>query len=180
MIVAAAVLALICIPIIVIYNQLVKLRNQTRNGFYQIDVQLQRRTDLIPNLVETVKGYVKHERETLEAVIQARSALQQAGTPAEKARANDALTSALKSLFAVVEAYPQLQANENFLRLQEEIASTENQIAFARQFYNDMVMKLNTAMEIFPNNVIAGMFHFELFVFFGTEGGSGKVPKVKF
>ena len=164
-----------------IYNKLVRLRNQTKNGFRQIDVQLQRRADLIPNLVETVKGYVKHERETLESVIKARAALQKADSPEEKARANDMLTSALKSLFAVVESYPQLLANQNFLRLQEEITTTENQVAFARQFYNDAVMKMNTAIETFPQSFIAGIFNFQPFRYFqATRKTVREAPEVRF
>ena len=164
-----------------IYNKLVRLRNQTKNGYRQIDVQLQRRADLIPNLVETVKGYVKHERETLESVIKARAALQKADSLEEKARASDVLTSALKNLFAVAESYPQLQANQNFLRLQEEITTTENQVAFARQFYNDAVMKMNTAIETFPQSFIAGIFNFSPFQYFEVENRTArKTPKVRF
>jgi LemA protein len=167
--------------IIGMYNTLVRLRNQTKNGFKQIDVQLQRRADLIPNLVETVKAYMKHERQTLEAVIKARTALQKAESLEEKAQANSQLTSALKNLFAVVESYPQLQANQNFLRLQEEITTTENQVAFARQFYNDAVMKMNTAIETFPQSLIAGLFNFMPFQYFEVESKTARrAPKVKF
>lgn len=181
MIIFLCILVLLFLIIVGIYNKLVKLRNQTKNGFRQIDVQLQRRADLIPNLVETVKGYVKHEQKTLEAVIQARSALQQAGSLGDKARANDMLSSALKSLFAVAESYPQLKANENFLRLQEEITTTENQIAFARQYYNDSVMRFNTAIETFPQSLIAGMCSYSAFQYFQVEDEhSRKAPKVKF
>jgi LemA protein len=164
-----------------IYNKLVRLRNQTKNGFKQIDVQLQRRADLIPNLVETVKAYMKHERQTLEAVIKARTVLQKAESIEEKAQANGQLTSALKNLFAVVESYPQLQANQNFLRLQEEITTTENQVAFARQYYNDTVMRMNTAVETFPQSLIANLFNFQQFHYFQVKDRTAKeAPKVQF
>ncbi|MBN2102645.1 LemA family protein [bacterium] len=181
MLVFLAIIVLLLLMIIMVYNRLVKLRNHNKNGFHQINVQLQRRTDLIPNLVETVKGYLKHEKKTLEAVIRARSALQKADSPGEKAQANDMLSSTLKSLFAVVENYPQLKANENFLRLQEEITTTENQVAFARQYYNDSVMKYNTAIESFPQSLIAAMCNFRAFHYFKTESAAArKAPKVKF
>ena len=144
--------------VIVIYNSLVSTLKQVENAWAQIDVQLKRRADLIPNLVETVKGYAKFERSVLEGVTQARSALMTAKGPKDAAKAENMLSGALKSLFAVAEAYPTLKANENFKALQEELASTENKVAFARQFYNDMVMKWNTMILTFPNNIIAGMF----------------------
>jgi LemA protein len=144
--------------VIVIYNSLVSTLKQVENAWAQIDVQLKRRADLIPNLVETVKGYAKFERSVLEGVTQARSALMTAKGPKDAAKADNMLTGALKSVFAVAEAYPTLKANENFKALQEELASTENKVAFARQFYNDMVMKWNTMILTFPNNIIAGMF----------------------
>lgn len=142
---------------IAIYNGLVALRNRVDNAWAQIDVQLNRRYDLIPNLVETVKGYATHERETLEAVIQARNQAVSAEGPKNQAAADNMLTGTLKSLFAVAEAYPDLKANQNFMHLQEELTSTEDRIAYARQFYNDSVTRLNTKIETFPSLLFAGM-----------------------
>jgi LemA protein len=152
---AIIVLALIGI---VIYNSLISTLKQVENAWAQIDVQLKRRADLIPNLVETVKGYAKFEKGVLEGVTQARAAIMSAKSPKESAKAENMLSGALKSLFAVAEAYPTLKANENFKALQEELSSTENKVAFARQFYNDMVMKWNTMILSFPNNMFAGVF----------------------
>lgn len=166
-----------------IYNSLVRLKNEVDNGWAQIDVQLKRRYDLIPNLVETVKGYASHERETLEKVVQARNMAMSASGPAEQAAAENMLTNTLKSLFALSEAYPDLKANTNFLALQEELTSTENKIAFARQFYNDRVMTFNTAIEVFPNNMIAGFFpgKFTKREFFETtEAAEREAVQVKF
>ena len=155
-----------------------------KNAFSQIDVQLKRRYDLIPNLVETVKGYAAHERETLEAVTKARQqAIDVSGLDSikERARVENMLTQTLKSLFAVSENYPDLKANENFLKLQEELTTTENKISFARQYYNDSVMQLNNKTEMFPSNIIAGMFNFKQAEFFeveeadGTQGAGGQV-----
>jgi LemA protein len=179
------VLALIVIGLLgwvaVAYNGLVRLRNQLENAWAQIDVQLKRRCDLIPNLVETVKGYAKHESGTLEAVIQARNMAVSAKGVAERAQAENVLTGALKSLFAVAEAYPNLKADQSFLRLQEELTSTENKIAFSRQFYNDSVMTFNTQIEVFPQNIIAGMFHFVRREFFEVKDeASREAPKVSF
>jgi LemA protein len=143
---------------VAIYNSLVSTLKQVENAWSQIDVQLKRRADLIPNLVETVKGYAKFEKSTLENVTKARAALMSAKGPKDAANADNMLSGALKSLFAVSEAYPTLKANENFKALQEELSSTENKVAFARQFYNDMVMKWNTMILTFPNNLFAGMF----------------------
>ena len=153
------------------YNGLVRLRNQLENAWAQIDVQLKRRHDLIPNLVETVKGYATHERETFEKVIQARNMAVSATSVADKAQAENVLTGTLKSLFAVAEAYPELKANTEFMRLQEELTTTENKVAFARQLYNDSVMIYNTQTEIFPKNLIATMFNFGRREFFGGKGG---------
>lgn len=173
--------AVLGIFIVVVFNRFVTLQARTKNAFHQIDVQLERRADLIPNLVETVKGYVQHERNTLEAVIQARSNMMSARQPMEKAASNEALTQALKSLFALAESYPQLKANENFLRLQEEIASTENQLSFARQFYNDSVMKFNTAVQKFPTNLVAMLTGFRLADYFIlTNQMKNAPPKVQF
>ena len=163
------------------YNGLVRLRNQLENAWAQIDVQLKRRHDLIPNLVETVKGYAAHERGTLEAVTQARNMAIAAKGVAERAQAENALTGALKSLFAVAEAYPELKANQNFMRLQEELTSTENKVAFSRQFYNDSVMSYNTQIEVFPQNFIAGMFRFTRREFFEVKAEAEReAPKVSF
>jgi len=163
------------------YNGLVRLRNQLENAWAQIDVQLKRRHDLIPNLVETVKGYAKHERETFEKVIQARNMAVSAKTVGERAEAENVLSGALKSLFAVAEAYPELKANQNFLALQEELTSTENKISFSRQFYNDSVMTYNTHIEVFPTNFIATMFNFGRRDFFEAKTEEEReAPKVSF
>jgi len=163
------------------YNGLVRLRNQLENAWAQIDVQLKRRHDLIPNLVETVKGYAAHERGTLEAVIQARNMAVSAKTVGERAEAENVLTGALKSLFAVAEAYPDLKANQNFLALQEELTSTENKISFSRQFYNDTVMTYNTRIQVFPTNFIANMFRFAPHDFFEVKAEEEReAPKVSF
>jgi LemA protein len=164
------------------YNGLVRARNEVKNAWSQIDVQLNRRHDLIPNLVETVKGYMTHERETLEAVTRARQqAIQVSGGLEEKARAESQLTQTLRSLFAVSEAYPDLKANQNFLALQEELASTENKISFSRQYYNDSVLNLNNKVEMFPTNIIAGMFNFTKETFFEVETAEARKPvQVKF
>lgn len=180
---ALAVLVLLALVgwLIGAYNALVRLRNQLENAWAQIDVQLKRRYELIPNLVETVKGYATHERETLEKVIQARNMAINAKGVAEQAQAENLLTGALKSLFAVSEAYPDLKANQNFLRLQEELTSTENKIAFARQFYNDATMTYNTRIQSFPTNLIAGLFHFARRDFFEVGGEAERqAPQVKF
>jgi len=162
------------------YNGFVRLTNRIKNAWAQIDVQLKRRADLIPNLIETVKGYAKHEKEVLTEVTNARAALTKAGTVAEKARASNMITDTLKSLFAVAEAYPKLQANENFLMLQEELAGTESKIAYSRQFYNDMVLALNNKIEMFPSNMIGKAFGFKPKEFFETSEAERKNIKVKF
>jgi len=155
-----AVIVLVVLWLVLIYNNLVTLRNRIDNAWSMINVQLQRRYDLIPNLVETVKGYARHEKGTFEMVTKARSALYSAKTPADKAKANDMLTGALKSIFAVAEAYPQLRASENFQSLQEELSGTESKIAFSRQFYNDNVLAYNNAIQTFPSNLVAGTLGF--------------------
>ena len=187
-----AIIAAIVFWAISIYNRLINERNRVRNAFAQIDVQLTRRYDLIPNLVEAVKGYMKHERETLEAVINARNAAQQdlqaaKADPAnakaiEKLGASEgALGAALGRLFALSEAYPDLKANENMMQFQEELASTENKVAFARQAFNDSVLSYNNTAENFPNNIIAGMFSFELASFLEIESDEKRdVPDVSF
>ena len=165
------------------YNSLVRLRNRVRNAWAQIDVQLKRRHDLIPNLVETVKGYAGHEKETLENVTKARSQAVQAGGSGvgAQARAEQALSGALGRLMMVVEQYPDLKANQNFLGLQEELTSTENKIGFSRQAYNDQVMKYNTKIQSVPSNIVAGMFNFGEEEFFELEDEAAReAPKVSF
>ena len=158
LIIIGVLVFLLIVWIIAIYNKLIRDRNRADNAWHQIDVQLKRRYDLIPNLVETVKGYATHEREVFEKVTQARTMGINAQTVGDQAQAENMITGALKSLFAVAEAYPDLKANQNFLMLQEELAGTESKIAFARQFYNDSVMSYDTDRQRFPANVIAGMF----------------------
>ena len=170
---------LVVIWVVAIYNRLVSLRNQKENGWRQIDVQLKRRHDLIPNLVNTVRGAMEFERDTLTAVMDARARAMAAGGPADAGRKEGELTQALGRLFALAENYPQLRANENVKMLQEELASTENKIGFARQFYNDIATKYNIARETFPSNMIAGPFGFtraELFEI--TEPAEREVPSV--
>ena len=170
--------------IIGIYNGLVRLRNEVKNAWAQIDVQLKRRYDLIPNLIETVKGYMTHERETLEAVTNARNVAQQISDSAgagERAKAEGELTQALSRLLVTVEAYPDLKANQNFLALQEELTGTENRISFARQSYNDQVLFYNNKIQMFPSNIIAGMFAFSKRDFFEIDiAAEREVPKVSF
>jgi LemA protein len=161
------------------YNRLVRLRQEVNTGWANIDVQLQRRADLIPNLVETVRGYASHERETFEEVTRARSALQEAGTPAAAAVADAGLTAALGRLFAVAEAYPELKASTNFLELQEELTDTEDKISAARRYYNATVMAFNTAIQTFPWLLIAGPFGFKGREFFSAEGDTAP-PEVSF
>jgi LemA protein len=180
LIIIIAIVVLLAIVLIVMYNGLVKLRNKVENAWAQIDVQLKRRYDLIPNLVETVKGYAAHERETLEQVIQARNAAMQAGTPHEQAEAENVLSGALKSIFALSEAYPDLKANQNFLNLQEELTSSEDRIAYARQFYNDTVNRYNTKTQTFPTVVLAGMFNFGQREYFEAEGEATGPVRVQF
>jgi LemA protein len=164
------ILAVLGFIVVGMYNSLVRARNEVKNAWSQIDVQLNRRHDLIPNLVETVKGYMTHERETLEAVTRARQqAIQVSDDLEKKAQAENQLTQTLRSLFAVSEAYPDLKANQNFLALQEELTATENRISFSRQYYNDSVLRLNNRIESFPTNLIAGMFNFERAQFFEVE-----------
>jgi len=181
--VVIAIVAVLIIGFVITYNGLVRLRNQTKNAWSQIDVQLKRRHDLIPNLVETVKGYAAHERGTLEDVINARNMAQGAighGVGAQ-AKAEGALSGALSRLFALAENYPDLKANQNFLALQEELTSTENKIAFSRQFYNDSVLGYNNKTQMFPSNIIANMFGFREGEFFEVESPTEKeVPKVSF
>ncbi len=163
------------------YNGLVRLRNQVKNAWSQIDVQLKRRHDLIPNLIETVKGYMTHESETLQKITNARSKAMGAGSVGEKAKAESELSGAMSQFYVVVENYPDLKANQNFLSLQEELTSTENKISFSRQSYNDQVLFYNNKTEMFPSNIVAGMFNFKPEEFFEIEDKAEKeVPKVKF
>ena len=181
--VIAGIVVVLLIIFIFIYNRLVGLRNQLKNAWAQIDVQLKRRYDLIPNLVETVKGYVKHERETLEAVTKARNLAQQMASAGagERGKAEGELSSALARLLAVVENYPDLKANQNFLALQEELTSTENKISFSRQYYNDSVLRYNNKIQMVPSNIVAGLFNFQLGEFFEVEiPAEREAPKVDF
>ncbi|MEM3408003.1 MAG: LemA family protein [Candidatus Micrarchaeia archaeon] len=173
-------IVLIVIIAVLIYNNLIVLRNNVENAWAQIDVQLKRRADLIPNLVNTVKGYMKHERETLENITKARAALMSAKTPREAAQADNMLSSALKSLFAVAENYPNLRASENFLRLQEDLSDTENKVAYSRQLYNDNVLLYNRTIQTIPNNIIARIFGFKEKEYFKAEEEAKKAPEVKF
>jgi LemA protein len=181
LIVLGVLVVVVLIWAIAVFNSLVQKRNRVENGWHQIDVQLKRRVDLIPNLVETVKGYAAHERETFERVTQARNMAINAKTVKEQGEAENMLTGALKSLFAVSEAYPELKANQNFMMLQEELAGTEGKIAYARQFHNDCVMKYQTKKELFPSNIVAGMFNFPDKEYFEIEEAAEReAPKVSF
>ncbi len=171
-----AVVAILAIYVIYVFNRLVRTRNRVNNAWSQIDVQLRRRYDLIPNLVETVKGYASHERELFEEVTRARAQGQQASTVQDQATAENQLTSGLRRLIAVAENYPQLKASQNFLALQEELTSTESKIAFARQFYNDQVTILNNLVQSFPSNVVASMFAFRIREFFEIEEATARGP----
>lgn len=177
----AAIIVAIAVIFIVIYNNLISLKHRIENAWSQIDVQLKRRTDLVPNLIETVKGYAAHEKNVFENVTKARSMMMGAQNVKEKADASNMLTGALKSLFAVAENYPQLRANENFLQLQEELSGIESKIAYSRQFYNDSVMNFNVAIQQFPSNAVASMFGMkEAKEYFQIEETEKAVPKVQF
>jgi LemA protein len=182
-IIIGIIVVIVVIFLIANYNGLVRLRNQVKNAWAQIDVQLKRRYDLIPNLVETVRGYMKHERETLEAVTKARNVAQQATSAGagERARVEGELSSALSRLLVVVERYPDLKANQNFLALQEELTSTENKISFSRQYYNDSVLKYNNKTHMFPSNIVAALFRFKAGEFFEVAlAAEREAPKVSF
>ena len=179
-IILIAVVAIIVLFVINTYNTLVELRNKVKDQWAQIDVQLKRRFDLIPNLVETVKGYAKHESSTLEAVVKARNTYLSASTPEAQMKADGELTQAITKLFALSEAYPELKANENFKQLQSELTSTEDKISYARQFYNDIVMKYNNKIEMFPSNIVAGMFNFKTQAFFEVNEEERQNVKVQF
>jgi LemA protein len=180
-IIVLVIAAIIIFAIVGMYNSLVALRNQVDNAWSQISVQLKRRHDLIPNLIETAKGYMQHERSTLEAITAARSQAMGAKNVADAAKAEGVLGAALSKFLLTVEAYPDLKANQNFLSLQEELSSTENKIAFSRQAYNDQVLFFNNKTQMFPSNIIAGMFKFAKRDFFELEDAAEKnVPKVSF
>ena len=177
------IVVVLVIPFIATYNGLVRRRNEVRNAWAQIDVQLKRRYDLIPNLVETVKGYAKHEKETLDAVVKARNLAQGAasGSVGERSKLEGELSGALSRLLVVVEQYPDLKANQNFLALQEELTSTENKVSFARQYYNDAVKRYNDQTQVFPSNIIAGMTGFKASEFFEVSAAAEReAPKVSF
>jgi len=167
--VIVGVIVLIVLYVIVVFNGLIKLKNMIDNGWSQIEVQLQRRYDLIPNLVETVKGYAAHEKETFMNVVKARQSYESASTVAQKAEADNMITGALTHLFALAENYPDLKASQNFRDLQMELTNTENKISFSRQFYNDTVVRFNTGIQLFPKNIIASIMHFTAREYFKTE-----------
>jgi len=175
-----AILLVLLAALVMIFNRLVVLKNRVDNAWAQIDVQLKRRADLIPNLVESVKGYMKHEKGVLEEVTKARTALMQAGTVEEKAKANNMLAGTLKTLFAVAENYPQLKASDNFKMLQEELAGTENKIAYARTAYNDSVLEYNQTIQVIPYNLVAGMFGHSVKQYFGATDAERQNVKVQF
>jgi len=175
-----AVILLMVLWLVMVYNGLISLRLRAENALAQIDVMMTKRFDLIPNLVATVKGYAKHEREVFENVTKARAAMSGAGTLNEKAAANNMLTKALKTLFAVAEAYPALRANENFVKLQDELTHLEEQIAYSRSFYNDTVQMYNTKLQVFPDSFVANTFGFVGKDFFGAPSKAKEVPKVEF
>lgn len=182
-IIAVVVIVLIVLWAISAYNGLVTLRNRVKNGWAQIDVQLKQRADLIPNLVETVKGYASHESEVFTQVTQARAGVVQAaqsGDVAQRIQAENQLSRALVNLQATAEAYPELKANENFMDLQSQLKSLEEKIAYARQFYNDVVQKYNTRIEVVPTNIIAGLFHFEQATYFQVDEADRQTSQVKF
>jgi LemA protein len=180
LIVLIAVLVLLALAVVVIYNRLVRLRNRTENSWAQVDVQLRRRYDLIPNLVEAVKGYASHERATFDEVTQARTAAQQAQGVEEQAKAENVLTAALGRLFAVAEAYPELRATENFQQLQGQLAEVEQNIVISRQVYNDAVLSYENALETVPTNIVAGLFNFQPRAYFETEDATREAPSVQF
>lgn len=179
-IIIVLIVIIIVVAVIFMYNSLVRLRNRVKNAWSQIDVQLKRRTDLIPNLVETVKGYASHEKTVFENVTKARSSLMSAKTVQENAEANNQLTDALKSLFAVAENYPNLKASDNFRDLQSQLSETEDKIAYSRQFYNDTVMMYNNKVQTFPSNLLASAFNFTEADFFEIAESEKTVPEVKF
>jgi len=181
LVVLGGIVVVVGLWFVITYNGLIRLRNAVKNAWSQIDVQLKRRYDLIPNLVETVKGYAAHEKTTFEQVVQARQRGIEASTVKDQAAAENMITGALRQLFALSEAYPDLKANQNFLALQEELSSTENRIGFARQYYNDTVQAFNTRQQVFPANLVASMLGFESAEFFEIEEPTHRqAPKVSF
>lgn len=174
------IIVLLVLWVFATYNGLVTKRNRVDNSWGQVEVQTKRRYDLIPNLVETVKGYASHESATFERVVQARAAAQSAQTPGEQAQAENILTGALRQLFALAEAYPQLRASENFQQLQAQLSDTENKIAVSRQIYNDAVLTFNNAVQTAPGNIIAGLFNFKTREFFDAPEEAAEAPKVEF
>jgi len=180
LLVAVAVAAVLALALVLLYNRLVTLRNRTENAWSQVDVQLRRRYDLIPNLVETVQGYAGHERATFEEVTRARTRAQEARTVEQQAEAENVLTGAIRRLFAVAEAYPELRATENFQDLQRQLEDTESRIAVSRQVYNDTILTYDTARETVPTNVVAGLFRFEPRAYFELEEPAREAPRVAF
>ncbi len=180
LIVIGAIILLLLLYVMGVYNKLVTLKNRVKNQWSQIEVLLKRRADLIPNVVETVKGYATHEKETLDAVISARSKAVGAKTPEDEIKANGELSQALSRLLVVAEAYPDLKANTNFLELQRELKETEDKISYARQFYNDTASNFNIQIEVFPSNIVASMFNFKQQPLFEAEEKDKEVPQVKF
>ncbi len=180
LIVVLVVILLIVVYLVATYNSLVQLRNRVKDQWAQIEVQLKRRFDLIPNVVETVKGYAKHESDTLKGVIEARNKFNVASTPEQEMEANNQLTGAIRQLFALSESYPDLKADTNFLNLQSTLEDTENKISTTRQFYNDTVLTLNNKVEMFPSNIVANMFKFKKEAFFEAEEEAKEAPKVSF
>jgi LemA protein len=179
--ISIAIFIVLALVVVGVYNRLVRLRNRTENAWAQVDVQLRRRYDLIPNLVETVRGYASHERTTFEEVTKARTAAQEARTVPEQAQAENMLTQAIGRLFAVAEQYPELRATENFQQLQAQLADTEQKIAVSRQVYNDAVLTYDTALETVPTNIVAGMFNFEEKQYFEIEEPAAReAPRVQF
>ncbi len=179
-IIVIVVLVLLVIAYVAMYNGLVRYRNRAREFSSQIDVQLKRRTDLIPNLVETVKGYAAHEKDTLNQVVQSRNQLVSANSSQEKADADNALTGALRQVFALSESYPDLKANQEFQSLMEELSNTENKVSYARQAYNSQVQQYDTAIETFPRNIVAGIHGFKAIDFISVPEADKEAPKVKF
>ena len=180
LIVIIVVLVLLVLYVVSVYNSLVSLRNKVNDQYSQIDVELKRRFDLVPNLVETVKGYTKHEKTTLEDIVKARNTYANAGNMQDQLKADGELTNAISKLFALAESYPDLKANENFINLQNELSEIEQKIVYARQFYNDSVLKLNNKIEMFPSNIVAGMFNFSKKEFFEASNEERANVKVKF
>jgi LemA protein len=179
-VIVIAAIVVLGLVVVAMYNRLVRLRNRTENSWSQVDVQLKRRYDLIPNLVESVKGYAAHEQTTFEDVTKARTAAQQAQGIAEQAQAENMLTAAIGRLFAVAEAYPQLRATENFQQLQAQLADVEQKIAVSRQVYNDTVLTYDNALETVPTNIVAGLFNFSPRAYFETEDATREAPAVQF